>query len=91
MTVRDRSRGTLAVFLSSVLENISYRTPRMVKHLRVLPEICGETGFYVCPRCDISLDREFMSYCNNCGQKLDWRNYLKAKIIYPSEKYFENA
>ena len=85
MTVRDRSRGTLAVFLSRVFENFSYRTPRMVTQLRVIMEICGETGFYVCPRCDISLDREFMAYCNNCGQKLDWRNYEQAIAIYPGK------
>lgn len=85
MTARDRKSGALAVFLSEVLETINYRTPRMVTHLRVLPEICGETGYYVCPRCDISLDREFMAYCNNCGQKLDWRNYLKARISYPAK------
>ena len=83
MTVRGRASGALAAFLSRIFGNISYRTPRMVTQLRVAMEICGETGFYVCPRCDISLDREFMLYCNNCGQRLNWRDYQKAQVIYP--------
>lgn len=28
-----------------------------------------------CPRCGHALDREFMDYCNCCGQKLNWDEY----------------
>lgn len=36
--------------------------------------------YYVCPRCKISFEREFMSYCDRCGQKLDWTEYKSAKL-----------
>ena len=85
---RGQNASALAVFLSKALEDISYRTPRMVMQLRVVMDICGETGFYVCPRCNISLDREFMTYCNNCGQKLNWRNYQNAQTIYLGKNIF---
>lgn len=28
-----------------------------------------------CPRCQITLDREYMSYCDRCGQLLGWSNF----------------
>lgn len=43
----------------------------------------GETDYYVCPRCQITLEREFMPFFDRCGQHLDWRNYKKATIVYP--------
>ena len=47
----------------------------------VFSYIGGKTTYYVCPRCKITLEREFMAFCDRCGQKLDWRSYKKAKII----------
>lgn len=41
--------------------------------------------YYICPLCKISLERDFMSYCDRCGQRLDWRGYKKAKIINNSD------
>lgn len=29
----------------------------------------------ICPRCGIMLEREWMKFCDNCGQKLDWTEY----------------
>ena len=36
---------------------------------------------YICPRCGITMEREFMSYCDRCGQCLGWKHYKKAVII----------
>lgn len=43
-------------------------------------------AYYVCPRCNITLEREFMSYCDRCGQHLGWNSYRKAKVIYPGNR-----
>jgi len=42
-----------------------------------------ETAFFVCPRCHITLEREFVAYCDRCGQRLNWRGYEKARKVYP--------
>lgn len=56
-------------------EEISYRIPLAVTQYVIL----GRDGAYpVCPRCGISIEREYMNYCDRCGQKLSWRNYSKA-------------
>ena len=46
----------------------------------------GETGYYVCPRCHVTMEREFMAYCDRCEQRLGWKGYKKAKIIYPGNR-----
>ena len=47
-----------------------------------------QTGhvFYVCPRCGITLEREFMSFCDRCGQHLGWRGYRKAKVVHSGSR-----
>ena len=58
-----------------------YRTELLVKEVMVFP---NGHAYYVCPRCSITLEREFMSYCDRCGQRLGWKWYKKARIIYAS-------
>ena len=55
----------------------SYRTPMQVSKLRKY----RTTVYYICPRCSITMEREFMAYCDRCGQCLSWKNYRKAVII----------
>lgn len=59
--------------------------PMTVSQLRVFQSGLSKTGYYVCPRCNTSLDREFVAYCDRCGQKLDWSQYKKAELIYPGK------
>lgn len=47
----------------------------------------GDGGYYLCPRCRTSLDRDFQCYCDLCGQHLDWAGYRKAKVIFPGTKH----
>ena len=49
---------------------ISYRTPMEVT--RILKLKSGNL-YPVCPRCKITVDREYMKFCDRCGQRLDWR------------------
>lgn len=64
-----------------IQQQLRYRTPMPVKELIVFPHNFGETGYYKCPRCQITMEREFQSFCDRCGQKLSWDSYLSVKVI----------
>jgi len=52
--------------------NLSYRISLSVKHTRKL----GNDGYYpVCPRCKRTMEREFQTCCDRCGQKLKWDRF----------------
>ena len=55
----------------------NYRIPMLVTRLRAYQT----TSFYICPRCNTTMEREFMSYCDRCGQRLDWKHYKKAIVL----------
>ena len=55
----------------------SYRIPMLVTHLRQY----RITAYYICPRCHITMEREFMAYCDRCGQCLNWKQYKKAVVM----------
>ena len=58
---------------SSVLINaIAYRIP-----LPVAEVILYESGssYPVCPRCNLSMEREYVSFCDRCGQHLTWERF----------------
>ena len=57
---------------------VSYRIPRQVVRMRVL-----QNGFSypLCPRCNISVDREYMTFCDRCGQRLSWNRYPNVCIL----------
>lgn len=62
--------------LGYLAEAVSYRVPRRVKEvIFYLYE-----GFYpICPRCQRSIEREYMAYCDRCGQRLSWNRFSSAK------------
>ena len=60
-----------------------YRMELPIREVMVFP---NGHAYYVCPRCNITLEREFMSYCDRCGQHLGWNSYRKAKVIYPGNR-----
>ena len=41
--------------------------------------------YYYCPRCKITLDREYQAYCDRCGQRLDWRGLRKVPVLKPGQ------
>lgn len=43
--------------------------------------------YYICPRCKVGLERDFQSYCDRCGQRLDWKDYKKAKMVDNTDLY----
>ena len=40
----------------------------------------------ICPNCHKSLIRDNQAYCDYCGQRLGWNNYLNAEIVYELPK-----
>ena len=66
-----------------ILALASFRAPMPVAELKVFPDCCDRPDCYICPRCGITTEREFMSFCNCCGQRLDWRNCQNAEMLYP--------
>lgn len=63
----------------------SFRKSMSVNKILIFQNCNGLTGYYVCPRCEVSLEREFVSYCDRCGQALDWKYYKKAVRIFPQK------
>lgn len=57
---------------------ILYRLPFLVTKVLVLPH--GDS-YPICPRCDSTVDREYMCYCDRCGQHLNWELYEHATVI----------
>ena len=62
------------------LDAVSYRIPRKVSQALQFKD--GNV-FPVCPRCEITLDREFVRFCDRCGQRLLWLYYEENCIITP--------
>ena len=56
----------------------AYRLPLTVQKVLVLP---SGYSYPVCPKCGLTLEREYMNFCDRCGQRLDWREYKKAVVI----------
>ena len=62
----------------SVVEAVSYRMPLAVTKILLLP---NKEIFPVCPRCNITLEREYQRFCDRCGQHLDWDYFDDAEIV----------
>jgi len=45
----------------------------------------NKEDYPICPRCHISLEREYLRFCYHCGQKLGWKKFKKANIVYPRQ------
>lgn len=65
-------------------ESVQRLNPMRVRQVLQLPS--GYT-YPICPACEITLDREYQSYCDRCGQCLNWNQFDKAMIIQWSEEY----
>lgn len=69
--------------LSAWLDAISYRIRRPVVQIRVYH---GSEAYPMCPRCRICLDREYMGFCDRCGQHLGWKIYPMTKIRHATKR-----
>jgi len=55
---------------------LSFRRGKRVSRQKTILSPWGDTSYYLCPSCGILLKREFVRYCDACGQKLNWRAVL---------------
>ena len=62
-----------------LFELAGYRSPMPISEYILYENYLERSVFYLCPRCDISLEREFQSCCDRCGQRLDWKHYRTSK------------
>lgn len=74
--------GTLADFSAFFHLLVTYRVPMMVKDMLIFRRYPENDIYYRCPRCQKLLARDFLAYCDRCGQCLDWRDYRKARRTY---------
>lgn len=76
-----RSHGSRKADQILIQLAVTYRTP-----LSVTERFCLANGneYPVCPRCHISLDREYMNFCDRCGQALDWAGWdrIPSAVFY---------
>lgn len=61
----------------SVIE-ISFRQPMPVSEVFLFS---SGNSYSVCPRCHLTLEREYQCFCDRCGQALDWSAFAEATII----------
>lgn len=57
---------------------LSFREPLRVTE--AVYYISQGYSFPRCPRCRITLEREYTAYCDRCGQALDWAHFDHALI-----------
>ena len=85
--VREQTNmRTLADFSVFFQLLMTYRTPMMVKDMVAFYYFPEDNVYYRCPRCQELLPREFMAYCDRCGQCLDWSEYQKSRRTYIKPK-----
>lgn len=62
-------------------DGVSFRIPMPVIEVHVFPSMSGSPSFPACPQCGHTLEREYMAYCDCCGQCLSWDSYQDASIV----------
>lgn len=63
--------NTFAIMFRQLITLSGFREPRPVMEKR---ELSG-SYYAVCPRCAVTIDREYVSFCDRCGQRLSWEYY----------------
>lgn len=71
----DRTPNDLLIPSSSHPQELSYRIPMPVTEARCFQGTSSLIAFPVCPQCGQTMEREFQSYCDRCGQCLDWERF----------------
>lgn len=58
---------------------VSYRIPLPVTRMVRYP--MHGYCYPLCPRCGKGMEREYMNFCDRCGQKLSWDRFENAEIL----------
>ena len=80
MTIRKMpdTRSVTGNTYEEVASAQGYRRPLMVKEIMYYRR--SNMCFPVCPRCMCTIEREYMAFCDRCGQRLDWKDFDSAMI-----------
>ncbi len=54
---------------------VSYRSYRIAMPVTDAVSYPRDGIYPVCPRCRLSLSREYQRYCDRCGQALGWEQW----------------
>lgn len=65
------------------IKAVSYRIPLPVTKVIVYAD---NTAYPLCPRCESALEREYVFFCDQCGQKLNWDLFEYARVVRPGSK-----
>ena len=74
----EKRKHSIRLFMNAV----TYRAPLPVTKVIAFTN----TTYPICPRCNLSLEREYMFFCDRCGQKLNWDFFEHAKVIHPGSQ-----
>lgn len=58
-------------------DTAAFRIPHAVTEILLFP---SGNGYPLCPRCSCCLEREYMRFCDSCGQRLGWKNFSSVHI-----------
>ena len=60
------------------MDELAFRRP-----MAVTEALRFRTGgtYPVCPRCGVTMEREYQNFCDRCGQRLGWRKLHHAEVI----------
>lgn len=62
---------------------ITYRIPLMVTAILLFD---NGVSYPICPRCDCTIDREYMRFCDRCGQRLGWELFDFSRTVHAPRK-----
>ncbi len=58
------------------------KSPEKSKAMQVNTILSDEATYYpLCPDCNKPLIKEYQAFCDNCGQRLSWKEYVYANEI----------
>lgn len=60
-------------------EVATYRRSMEVLQIRVYRK---NDAYAIFPRCHSCIDREYINYCNKCGQKMSWNSYYENVVHF---------
>lgn len=58
---------------------VQYRIPLPVREIL---QFSSGSCYPICPRCDMTIDREYMCFCDRCGQHLSWSQFETANVVF---------
>ena len=84
---RKMRANKLLLPFQNIKVELIYNQPSEVTSIRYFTH--SKTSSAVCPSCNCSIEREYQKHCDQCGQLLGWkrfiRNDVKVIIIKPKE------